>query len=154
MEETKAWLEHDALGLATALEVNRNSRLGAQMLVTTKVTSISLIDCVLSYTTATDMAGRLSRSTHSVPLKLVELNAIRIKPHATETNSIGWTSEGNFVTLSIEAKTGQQFGYTESGQAGQTRVASMRVRDSASAERIINALRQAAKLCGNVPSPF
>lgn len=146
LSETISWLSNDALAMMTLTEIgtDRSSR----MLVTTKhkVSSLTVKDCALSWTTRISFtisspAGTTSDPgkpfTDTVSLKTVDVGGISVVQMPPSQRSDEPTQR---ILIPLRGKEGPPEG--------------MDVRNKVDGERVANALRRAATLCGATAQPF
>jgi len=146
LPETIAWLSNDAPAMLTLTEIGTDR--SSQLLVTTKhkVSSITVNDCVLSWTTRIsfkissptgDTSDPGKPFTETVSLKTVDVGGISVVQMPPSQRSDEPTQR---IRIPIRGKDGPPEG--------------MDVRNKVDGERVVKALKRAATLCGASTQPF
>jgi len=155
MEETKTWIENELPALGSDFIVS-TSRQGMRSRASYGIERAVLVDCRLTIrSTIKDETGRTF--TGAVAAMLKDVDVASVAPQHVPGLS-GSTTDKPHTDVFIHLATGRPKSFVEYHDDGRpsepTDIMTIHVRDQASGERVANAVRRAAILCGAATSPF
>ena len=150
MEETKAWLETEALPLLGG-DTATYDRIIGRSTDSSRISDLTLDACTLKWVDATSFtmgSGQISRSgraVHHIAVPLKDLDIAGTKT-VTDADSIPPTAHAVLVT---RASAGKTIKSTDDKGVEQLRDGiGIKVKTAADADRVVKAVQRAATLCG------